>query len=331
MARAWWSGSLSPAMVLCTSSMVSYLPIGRSPLSLHTMSTLGMQVLPTSHWRSISLRRYGDYPGRMRARAVAVDSDFPEKRDLEQQMEQLSSRSTHEQADSPVGTALTSVLPGFKFLHATAVVHPDAVLGEEGDECSLYIGNNNDIREYVSIHRSSKPNDDTVIGDDNLIMGSCHIAHDCRLGNHNILANGTLLGGHVMVKDYVHTGGAVAVHQFCHIDSYSFLAGGSMVDRDVPMYMMVSGDRAELRGLNLEGLRRCGFSDLEVKSIRRTYQKLFMNSDTEAGGLEDRLATLELNEELANVPAVVSMLKSVRNCFGEKRRGICKFRHWSSV
>ncbi|KAH8934583.1 hypothetical protein BDL97_18G090800 [Sphagnum fallax] len=306
MARAWWSGSLSPAMVLCTSSMVSYLPIGRSPLSLHTMSTLGMQVLPTSHWRSISLRRYGDYPGRMRARAVAVDSDFPEKRDLEQQMEQLSSRSTHEQADSPVGTALTSVLPGFKFLHATAVVHPDAVLGEgvvisafctvgpgvtlgngcklhagshicgnttlgdhcevlngavvgsdipgctvighrntigynavvgvkcqdmkykEGDECSLYIGNNNDIREYVSIHRSSKPNDDTVIGDDNLIMGSCHIAHDCRLGNHNILANGTLLGGHVMVKDYVHTGGAVAVHQFCHIDSYSFLAGGSM-------------------------------------------------------------------------------------------------------
>jgi acyl-[acyl carrier protein]--UDP-N-acetylglucosamine O-acyltransferase len=68
-----------------------------------------------------------------------------------------------------------------------------------------------------------------VIGDDNLIMGSCHIAHDCRLGNHNILANGTLLGGHVMVKDYVHTGGAVAVHQFCHIDSYSFLAGGSMV------------------------------------------------------------------------------------------------------
>jgi UDP-N-acetylglucosamine acyltransferase len=84
----------------------------------------------------------------------------------------------------------------------------------------------------------------------------------------------------------------VAVHQFCHVDSYSFLAGGSMVDRDVPIYMMVSGDRAELRGLNLEGLWRCGFSDPEVKSIQQTYQKFFMNSDTEAGGLEDRLATL---------------------------------------
>ncbi len=136
----------------------------------------GMQVLPTSHWRSISLRRYGDCPSSMRARAVAgetsihfwhslpctawfpelgmlithwwiwvllphvsyaVDSDFPENRDLEQQMEQLSSRSTHEQADSPMGTALTSVLPGFKFLHATAVVHPDAVLGEVNHCCTL--------------------------------------------------------------------------------------------------------------------------------------------------------------------------------------------------
>jgi len=84
------------------------------------------------------------------------------------------------------------------------------------------------------------------IGDNNLIMGSCHIAHDCKLGNHNILANATLLGGHVILKDYVHTGGAVAVHWFCHVDSYSFLAGGSMVDRDVPMYMMVSGDCTEL-------------------------------------------------------------------------------------
>ncbi|KAH9568978.1 hypothetical protein CY35_03G107600 [Sphagnum magellanicum] len=237
----------------------------------------------------------------------------------------LSPESAHEQADCAMGTAaLATVLPGFKFIHATAVVHPDAVLGKgviisafctvgpavtlgigcklhagshvcgntiigdyckvlngavvgsdipgqtvighdntigynavvgikcqdmkykEGDECSLYIGDNNDIREHVSIHRSSKPNDDTSIGDNNLIMGSCHIAHDCKLGNHNILANATLLGGHVILKDYVHTGGAVAVHWFCHVDSYSFLAGGSMVDRDVPMYMMVSGDCTEL-------------------------------------------------------------------------------------
>ncbi|CAM6118831.1 unnamed protein product [Calypogeia fissa] len=125
---------------------------------------------------------------------------------------------------------------------------------KDGDECYLYIGNNNDIREFASVHRSSKPDDNTVVGNDNLIMGSCHVAHDCKIGNGNILANGTLLGGHVVVEDLVHTSGGVAVHQFCHIDSYAFLAGGSMVDRDVPRYMMVAGDRAELRGLNLEGM-----------------------------------------------------------------------------
>ncbi|KAG0577251.1 hypothetical protein KC19_5G142000 [Ceratodon purpureus] len=347
----------------------------------------------------------------MVSRAVA-EPDFSEKTDGVQTENMLPlSRSNKGDAvsTSMMDAALTSVIPECKFIHETAIVHPNAFIGEgvvisafctvgpgvsigrgtklhpgshicgdtelgedcevmngavvgadilgrtvignhntigyhavvgvkcqdmkfkEGDECYLHIGNNNDIREYVSIHRSAKSNDCTVIGDDNLIMGSCHVAHDCKLGNHNILANGTLIGGHVVLEDYIHTGGAVAIHQYCHIDSYSFLAGGSMVTRDVPMYMMVSGDRAELRGLNLEGMRRLGFSDLEVKSIRRTYQKLFMNSDTEAGSLVDRLSDLEANEEVTKVPAVVAMLRSVRNCFGEKRRGICAFRHWTSA
>ncbi|KAG6552917.1 hypothetical protein Mapa_005573 [Marchantia paleacea] len=214
--------------------------------------------------------------------------------------------------------------------HAVVGVKCQDMKYKEGDECHLYIGNNNDIREFASIHRSSKPDDNTILGNDNLIMGSCHIAHDCKVGNRNILANGTLLGGHVVLEDLVHTGGAVAVHQFCHIGSYSFLAGGSMVDRDIPMFMMVAGDRAELRGLNLEGMRRCGFSDLEVRSIRKAYQKLFMSSD-DSGGVEDRLSELEQTDEFLAVPAVGMMLQSVRNCFGEARRGICRFRHWSSV
>ncbi|KAH9300595.1 hypothetical protein KI387_012178, partial [Taxus chinensis] len=162
----------------------------------------------------------------------------------------------------------------------------------DGDDCFLHIGNNNDIREYASIHRSSKPADETVIGDNNLVMGSCHIAHDCKVGNRNIFANGTNLGGHVVVENYVHTGGAAGVHQFCHIGSHAFVAAGALVVQDVPMYVMVAGDRAELRGLNLEGLRRCGFSDMEVRSIRRAYQKLFMCSDENSGGLEERLVEL---------------------------------------
>ncbi|CAA2994807.1 probable acyl-[acyl-carrier-]--UDP-N-acetylglucosamine O-acyltransferase, mitochondrial isoform [Olea europaea subsp. europaea] len=117
----------------------------------------------------------------------------------------------------------------------------------------LEIGDNNEIREYTSIHRSSKITDKTVIGDNNLIMGSCHIAHDCKVG-----------AGHVVVVDYAHTAGAIVVHQFCRIGSFSFIGGGSVVSQDVPKYTMVSGERAELRGLNLEGLRRRGFSTMEV-------------------------------------------------------------------
>ncbi|KAF5748495.1 acyl- acyl-carrier-protein --UDP-N-acetylglucosamine O-acyltransferase mitochondrial isoform X2 [Tripterygium wilfordii] len=89
--------------------------------------------------------------------------------------------------------------PNPSFIHPTAVVHPDAIIGQPGDECFLDIGDNNDIREHISVHQSSKPTDKTVIGDGNLIMGSSHIAHDCKIGNSNIFANNTLLAGHVVV------------------------------------------------------------------------------------------------------------------------------------
>ncbi|GLJ29950.1 hypothetical protein SUGI_0592120 [Cryptomeria japonica] len=234
------------------------------------------------------------------------------------------------------GAIVGADLPGRTVIGNNNFIGYHAVVGAkcqdlkymDGDDCFLYIGNNNDIREYASIHRSSKSSDRTVIGDNNLVMGSCHIAHDCKVGNHNIFANSTIFGGHVVVENYVHTGGIVGVHQFCHIGSHAFLAAGTLVARDVPMYMMVAGDRAELRGLNLEGLRRHGFSDMEVRSIRRAYQKLFMCTN-ENSGLEERLAELENDEELGKVPSVILMVKSVQDCFKENRRGICKFKHWT--
>ncbi|KAL6974526.1 acyl-[acyl-carrier-protein]--UDP-N-acetylglucosamine O-acyltransferase [Sarracenia purpurea var. burkii] len=170
---------------------------------------------------------------------------------------------------------------------------------------------------------------DQVIGDNNLIMGGCHIAHDCEVGNNNIFANNTLLAGHVVVGDYAHTAGAIVIHQFCHVGSFSFIAGGSVVSQDVPKYMMVSGERAELRGLNLEGLRRCGFSVAEIKSLRTAYRKIFMSADANSGGIEDRLVEVEKHEELAYVPAVCLMVQSIRDSFAEDRRGICRSRYWS--
>ncbi|XP_065850342.1 probable acyl-[acyl-carrier-protein]--UDP-N-acetylglucosamine O-acyltransferase, mitochondrial isoform X2 [Euphorbia lathyris] len=206
------------------------------------------------------------------------------------------------------GAVVGDDLPGCTVIGDNNVIGHHAVVGvkcqdmkyKPGDECFLDIGDNNEIREHTSIHRSSKPGDKTIIGDNNLIMGSCHIAHDCNIGNNNIFANSTLLAGHVIVEDYVHTAGAIVVHQFCHIGSFSFIGGGSVVSQDVPKYAMVAGERAELRGLNLEGLRRHGFTSTE-----------------------------DQDKELGKVPAVCSMVQSLRDSFAENRRGICKSRHWS--
>lgn len=161
-------------------------------------------------------------------------------------------------------------------------------------------------------------------------MGSCHIAHDCKIASNNILANNTLLAGHVIVEDFVHTAGATVVHQHCHLGSFCFIGGGSVVSQDVPKFVMVSGDRAELRGLNLEGLRRRGFSVAEIKSLRAAYRKIFMPHISESGSIEDRLMELEHHEELGQVSVVCTMVQSIRNSFCGDRRGICKFRHWSA-
>ncbi|KAI5071566.1 hypothetical protein GOP47_0013817 [Adiantum capillus-veneris] len=234
------------------------------------------------------------------------------------------------------GAIVGADVPGCTTLGKKNVIGHYAVVGikcqdlkyKEGDGCHLQIGNKNDIREYVSIHRSSSSDDQTMIGNSNLIMGTCHVAHDCKIGDGNILANGTLLGGHVILQDYVHTGGGVAVHQRCQIDSYAFVGGGSMVVRDVPMYVMVSGDRAQLSGLNVEGLRRHNFGENEMRKIKKAYQRLFMSSD---GKLEDRLANLEASEEMASTPAVVQMINSVKGCLQENRRGICEFGRWKTA
>lgn len=101
------------------------------------------------------------------------------------------------------------------------------------------------------------------------------------------------------------------------------------VSQDVPKYMMVAGVRAELRGLNLVGLTRCGFSVAEIRSLRAAYRKIFMSIDANAESFEERLAEVEQHEELVHVPAVRAMLQSVRNSFGDDRRGICKCRHWN--
>jgi len=127
----------------------------------------------------------------------------------------------------------------------------------KGEESQLIIGSYNVIREFASLNPGTSGGGMlTRIGDRNLMMMYCHIAHDCIIGSHSVIANGATLGGHVIIEDYVIAGGLVGVHQFVRVGTGSILGAGSMVSKDITPYCNATGDRVKLRGLNLEGLRR---------------------------------------------------------------------------
>lgn len=148
-----------------------------------------------------------------------------------------------------------------------------------GEETRLTLGDRNVIREGTTIHRGTIQDAGvTCIGSDNLFMAYTHVAHDCRIGDHVIMANAASLGGHVRVEDWAILGGFTLVHQFCHIGAHSFCAMGSVITRDVPTYLTVGGHPAIPRGVNSEGLKRRGFSDEAITLIRRAYRLLYTSS-----------------------------------------------------
>ena len=178
--------------------------------------------------------------------------------------------------------------------------------GEE--ESVLEIGNNNTIREFCSINRGTGDGGGvTRIGDDNWIMAYVHIAHDCIVGNHTVFANNATLAGHVMVDDYVILGGFTGVHQFCRIGAYSFSAISSVIVKDVPPYLMVSGNTAKPNGLNREGLKRHGYSQDAINTLKKAYKIIYR----EGLLLKDALQKLEtLIGEDATVAVLADFIKS---------------------
>lgn len=151
----------------------------------------------------------------------------------------------------------------------------------QGEDTSLEIGSRNVIREFTTLNRGTvQDRGATTLGDDNLIMAYVHIAHDCVLGNNIILANNVALAGHVNIHSYAILGGFSLVHQFCTIGSYCFTAMNSVISKDVPPYVMVSGHMAKPHGLNIEGLKRHGFSTESIKAIRSAYKVLYRSNLT---------------------------------------------------
>ena len=151
-------------------------------------------------------------------------------------------------------------------------------LSYNGEPTELIIGNDNQIREYASIHRGTPGgNGKTVIGDKNLLMAYIHIAHDCTIGNHVIMANVATLAGHVQVGDKASIGGLVAVHQFCRIGSFSYIGGISGLGLDVPPYVIVAGirDHTRVSGINKIGLRRNGFSRETISKLDSVFRIIY--------------------------------------------------------
>lgn len=185
----------------------------------------------------------------------------------------------------------------------------------KGEESQLIIGSYNVIREFASLNPGTSGGGMlTRIGDRNLMMMYCHIAHDCIIGSHSVIANGATLGGHVIIEDYVIAGGLVGVHQFVRVGTGSILGAGSMVSKDIPPYCNATGDRVRLRGLNLEGLRRRGFSRDQIDALKKAYRIIFQS------GLKTREALQKARTEIPQTREVGHMIRFIES----SERGVCR-------
>jgi UDP-N-acetylglucosamine acyltransferase len=162
----------------------------------------------------------------------------------------------------------------------------------QGESTRLEIGDHNVFRESCTINRgTARDKGVTRIGNDNLFMAFSHVAHDCVIGNQTVFANCASLGGHVEIGDWAILGGLTAVHQFSRIGAHAFLGGGSIVSRDVPPYVMVAGNPAVPVAANVEGLKRRGFTEDQIKNIREAYRILY-RSELKLADAVARLAPL---------------------------------------
>jgi len=175
-----------------------------------------------------------------------------------------------------------------------------------GERSELVIGDGNTIREFVTLNRGTEDGGGiTRIGDDNWIMAYVHVAHDCTVGNHIVLANNATLAGHVEIGDHVVLGGFSGVHQFCKIGAHAFAAMYAAINRDVPPFVYAAGQFAVPRGVNAEGLKRRGFSAERITAIKRAYRTLYMSGKT----LNE--ARVELQEQSRASEDVRAMLEFI--------------------
>lgn len=187
------------------------------------------------------------------------------------------------------------VIQGFTKIGRDNKIYQFSSIGEipqdlkfQGEKTTLEIGDRNIIREFCTFNRgTAQDKGKTTIGNDNLFMAYVHIAHDCEVGNHTIFANNASLAGHVTVDDHAILSGFSGVFQFCRVGAYSFAATNSVIIKDVPPFVKVSGYYAKPFGLNSVGLQRRGFTEESISLLRRAYKIIYRNGLTLAKAIEE--------------------------------------------
>ena len=197
-------------------------------------------------------------------------------------------------------------------IHVGAVIgHVPQDIAYTGALTFLQIGHRNIIREHSQIHRGTKEGSATIIGDDNFLMHHSHVAHNCQLGNHTVIAGGALLAGYVQVDDRAFVSGNCVVHQFVRIGTLAILRGLSRTSRDVPPFCIMDGTHT-VRGLNVIGLRRAGFDRERIRALRQVFSRLFRQK------VNLRRVVEELRQESSTVD-VEHLLDFIQ----QSKRGVC--------
>jgi UDP-N-acetylglucosamine acyltransferase len=178
-------------------------------------------------------------------------------------------------------------------------VHEHAVIGgppqhvkftDESVPTFAQIGSDNVFREAVTVNRAYQEGKSTVLGDGNYLMYSAHIGHDCVIGNHNVFVTSCGIGGHVIIADRAFISGGVMVHQFVHIGSYAMTGGNSKITQDVLPFMITDGNPASVRGLNVVGLKRAGFTMEDIRALKQGYRLLFRREHALEANLAEMMA-----------------------------------------
>lgn len=208
----------------------------------------------------------------------------------------------------------TTVGADCRLCHGVVVGTPPQDVKYRGEESCCTVGDRNVLREYVTINRATGEGKSTVLGDDNLLMAYAHVAHNCFLGNHTIIANAANMAGHVTIEDYAMVSGLISIHQFVRIGCHTMIGGGSRIVQDVIPYGLAVGNPLCMRGINIVGLRRHGFPEEVRATLKKAYRLLFRS------GLNTSQALGRIKVDLPETPEVHHLVEFIEH----SNRGISK-------